>query len=64
MMTPEAMHYGRAEELRLRRSAVLRAAYDTHPERFPRGMPRSWKLPTAAWINPPEIRSTTKEVTH
>jgi len=34
------------------------------PERFPKGPLRPWKLPTAAWINPPEIRSTTEEVTH
>ena len=64
MMTPEAMHYGRAQELQARRQAVLSAAYVAHPERFPKGPPRPWKLPTAAWINPPEIRSTTKEVTH
>ncbi len=64
MMTPEVMHHGRAQELQVRRQAVLSAAYATHPERFPKGAPRPWKLPTAAWINPPEIRSTTKEVTH
>lgn len=64
MMTPEAMHYGRAEHLRVKRSEVLRNAYDRHPERFPRGLPQPWKLPIAAWINPPEIRSSTKEVTH
>ena len=64
MMTPEAMHNGKAETLRVRRAVVLRDAYDRHPERFPRGVPRPWKLPTAAWINPPEIRWTTKEVTH
>ncbi len=64
MMTPEAMHYGWAKQLRAQRAVVLENAYDKHPERFPRGVPRPWKLPTAAWINPPEIRSTTKEVTH
>jgi len=52
MMTPEAMHYGWAKELQSRRAAVLRGAYERHPERFPRGVPRPWKLPTAAWINP------------
>jgi len=64
MMTPAAMHYGRAQDLQVRRQAVLSAAFAAHPERFPKGPPRPWKLPTAAWINPPEIHSTTKEVTH
>jgi putative transposase len=64
MMTPAAVHYGRAKELQVGRQAVLSAAYAAHPERFPKGPPRPWKLPTAAWINPPEIHSTTKEVTH
>ena len=64
MMTPAAVHYGRAQELQVRRQTVLSAAYAAHPERFPKGPPRPWKLPTAAWINPPEIRSTTEEVTH
>ncbi len=48
MMTPEAMHYGCAKELQSLRAAVLRGAYERHPERFPRGVPRPWKLPTAA----------------
>ena len=64
MITPEAMHCGRAKQLHAKRAAVLRAAYDRHPERFPGGVPQPWKLPTAAWINPPEIRTTTKEATH
>lgn len=64
MMTPEAMHYGHAKELHAKRALVLQGAYDRHPERFTRGVPRPRALPTAAWINPPEIRSTTKEVTH
>lgn len=64
MMTPAAMHYGRAQELQIQRQAVLSAAYAAHPERFPKGPPSPWKLPTAAWINPPEIASTTEEVTH
>jgi len=64
MMTPEAMHYGWAKQLRAQRAVVLKNAYDEHPERFSRGVPQPRRLPTAAWINPPEIRSTTKEVTH
>ena len=36
------------------RAAVLQAAYAAKPERFVRRPPTPPKLPTAAWINPPE----------
>lgn len=61
MMTPAAMHYGRARELQVRRQAFFPATYAAQPERFPKGPPRRWKLPTAALINPPRLRSTTRE---
>ena len=60
MMTLAAMHNDRAQELQAGRQAVLSSAYAAH-QRFPKGSPWPWKLPTAAWINPPEIRSTTEE---
>jgi hypothetical protein len=47
------MHYGLAEAKWQHRAAILRAAYDAHPERFPRGVPVPPPLPTAAWINKP-----------
>jgi putative transposase len=53
MMTPEAIHYGRANDLYATRAAVLRQAYDAHPERFVNHIPLPPPLPTAAWINPP-----------
>ena len=53
LMTPHAIHYGLAEATWQQRAAVLRAAYATHPERFPRGVPLPPPLPTAAWINKP-----------
>ena len=37
------------------RAAVLRAAYAAHPERLPRGVPVPPPLPTAAWINKPQV---------
>ncbi|MBA3431758.1 MAG: transposase family protein, partial [Actinobacteria bacterium] len=40
MMTPQAMHYGCAKELQLRRAACSAGAYERHPERFPRGLPQ------------------------
>ncbi len=62
LMTPEAVHYGKATELQAVRAATLTAAYAAHPERFVKRPPRPWPLPTAAWINRPEIKTTTKEV--
>jgi putative transposase len=60
LMTPAAVHYGRAEELQAARARALEAAHAAHPERFVRGTPKPPTLPTAAWINKPE----TKEVAH
>jgi putative transposase len=63
MMTPEAVHYGRADELYAARTVVLRQAYDAHPERFVNHIPIPPPLPTAAWINPP-LPLKTQEVSH
>jgi putative transposase len=58
LMTPAAVHYGRATELHEQRARVLAQAYARTPERFVRQPPRPPALPTAAWINKP----TTKEI--
>jgi putative transposase len=58
LLTPEALHYGRAPELHAQRAAVLRAAYAAHPERFVNQVPIPPPLPTAAWINPPKATAT------
>ena len=60
LMTPAAVHYGRANELHAARARVLEAAYAATPERFLRGAPKPPTLPSAAWINKPD----TKEVAH
>jgi putative transposase len=60
LMTPAAVHYGRAQELHADRQRVLSAAYAATPERFVRRPPRPPVLPTAAWINKP----TTQEAAH
>jgi putative transposase len=60
LMTPAAVHFGRARGLYDDRARVLAAAYATTPERFVRGAPKPPTLPTAAWINKP----TTEEVAH
>jgi putative transposase len=54
LMTPAAVHYGRAEELHADRARVLELAYAATPERFVRHPPRPPALPTAAWINKPD----------
>jgi len=53
MMTPEMVHYGLAQQVRIERERVLQAAYAAHPERFVRGRPTPPPLPEAVWINPP-----------
>jgi len=54
LMTPAAVHFGRAAELQAKRTSVLAQAYLRTPERFVGGRPRPPALPTAAWINQPE----------
>ena len=53
MLTPEMVHYGRAEEVIAARRAVLKNAFRSHPERFVNKQPEPLQLPAAVWINPP-----------
>jgi putative transposase len=61
LMTPEAVHYGRAEALQAERQRILAAAYQAHPERFVGRPPVPPALPAAVWINPPKELSAEKE---
>jgi putative transposase len=63
MMTPEMVHYGRAEIVHEGRSKVLAEAFNAHPERFVNGMPEAKMIPDAVWINPP-AHVISKEVLH
>jgi len=54
LMTPSAVHHGRAEQLLEDRARVLAAAYAATPERFVARPPVPPALPTAAWINKPD----------
>jgi putative transposase len=56
LMTPAAVHHGRASELHAARRPVLEAAYAARPERFLRGRPKPPTLPSAAWINKPDTQ--------
>ena len=53
MLTPEMVHYNRAEEVIAARRLVLQEAYRKHPERFVRRPPAPLQLSAAVWINPP-----------
>ncbi len=64
LLTPETVHYGRAEAAVAARSVVLDAAYRAHPERFVRRAPAPPALPTQVWINPPAPQPATQEVAH
>jgi putative transposase len=57
LLTPEMVHYGKSEAVISQRQIVLASAFDTHPERFVRGLPTPPSLPEAAWINKPKVES-------
>jgi putative transposase len=54
LLTPTDVHHGRATAILAERQAVLRRAFDAHPERFVNGAPTVPLLPEAVWINPPK----------
>lgn len=64
LLTPEMLHYGRAEQVIQRRQEVLLAAYALNPERFVRACPKPQLPPTAAWINPPALTPASDENAH
>jgi len=53
-LTPEDVHYGRAESVLAHRQRVLDQAYAKNPERFVRARPTTPALPGPAWINQPK----------
>jgi len=54
MLTPESVHYGKAEQILEKRREVLEAAAQKHPLRFKGRKPDPGKLPDKVWINPPK----------
>jgi len=60
LMTPPAVHDGRASTVRDARQRVLSATYAAHPERFVRKPPQPPLLPHAVWINPPKEESASQ----
>ena len=61
LMTPAAVHNGRASMVRDARQRVLSAAYVAHPERFVRQPPQPPLLPHAVWINTPKKESASQD---
>jgi len=61
LMTPAAVHEGRASMVRDARQQVLSAAYAAHPERFVRKPPQPPVLPHAVWINPPKEKTASQD---
>jgi putative transposase len=52
-LTPSTVHYGRADQVLLRRQQTLDEAYMKAPQRFNNRPPQVKRPPTEAWINPP-----------
>jgi putative transposase len=53
LLTPAAVHYGRADLVIKERQIVLDQAFQNHPNRFKGKKPKPLALPQAAWINKP-----------
>jgi putative transposase len=54
LLTPAIVHSGQATFVTQQRQVALHKAYEAHPERFVRGIPKPPAVPTAVWINPPK----------
>ena len=62
LLTPEAVHYGRASTIIAQRQKALDTALLAHPERFVNRRPTHPALPEAVWINPPEQPADAEKV--
>ena len=63
LFTPADVFFGRVEVVAARRQEALRSAFEAHPERFVRGLPRVRRPPHSVVINPvePEQQPLTAE---
>jgi len=57
LMTPADVHHGLAPAKTRARAQTLAGAFEAHPERFPKGLPRPPQLPTEVWINQPSNKT-------
>jgi transposase InsO family protein len=58
LMTPEQVHYGKAQNVFDLRSRVLAEAFVKNPLRFKGRLPKPIPLPGAAWINKPKTEES------
>lgn len=61
LLTPADVHFGRAQAILDQRQQVLHAAYLKNPERFVKGPSIPTQVPTAVWINPPNMHSPSEK---
>jgi len=64
LLTPEMLHYDRADEVIAQRQVILSQAFQRNPERFVRAHPRPPARPTAVWINPPPDPPASEQEQH
>jgi putative transposase len=62
MLKPVEVHTGQAEKVLCQRQVVLNAAFERHPERFPKGRPRVIQLADAVYINKPKDEKAAPEI--
>jgi putative transposase len=55
LLTPAEVHFHQTQSVLQKRQAVLCAAYQRTPQRFVNGLPVPTPLPSAVWINPPQV---------
>jgi len=55
MLTPESVHYNNHKKVLFARSQTLAIAFQLHPERFVKGVPKVKSVPTTVWINKPKL---------
>ncbi len=53
LLTPAMVYFGQAPAVLAARQVVLDAAYQAHPDRFVRRLPKPLPLPSEVWINKP-----------
>lgn len=64
LLTPEVLHYGRADEVIAKRQVVLTLAFQRNPDSFVRAQSRPPARPTAGWINPPPVTAASDQEQH
>ena len=55
LLTPASVHYGEAGDIQRQRQAVMSVAYALNPTRFSRGEPVVKGVPSAVYLNPPDL---------